>query len=170
MPAPVKRAIRSALTLGALMAGAGLLLALLNAATAERIDGNRRAARQAMLLEAAGVAVDMPAHADVIDCAAGLTALALVERGYGGAMEVVAAFRAGGLAGIRVTRHAETPGFADILAPAGWIGRLGGGAGAIDEAAALDAATGATITAGAVLRARRAAWKRYAEGAPQCPS
>ena len=168
MPAPLKPVMQGALTLGALMAIAGLLLALVNAATAERIENNRREARQATLREAAGVAVEMPAHADVVDCATALVALALVEQGYGGAMEVVAAFRDDRLAGIRVTRHAETPGFADILQPAGWIGRLGGDAGAAD-AAALDAATGATITASAVLRARRTAWKRYAERLPQCP-
>ena len=157
--------VRSALTLGGLMIAAALLLALVAAATGERIAENRREARQSTLRELAGVRLEMPSHRHAVACEEDVVALALVERGYGGAMDVVAAFRDGRLAGIRVTRHGETPGFADILKPEGWIGSLGAAA----AEPTLDAVTGATVTANAVLRARAAALERYAAGAPWCP-
>lgn len=165
MHAPMRTVARSALTLGGLMMAAALLLTLVDAATGTRIEENRREARQATLRELAGVAVEMPSHGDVVACAENLVALALVEQGYGGAMNLVAAFRDERLAGIRVTRHAETPGFADILKPGNWISSLGAG----EQEAAPDAVTGATVTANAVLRARDAALGRYAQGAPWCP-
>ena len=164
MPAPLTAALRSALALGGLMAAAGLALALVNAATAGRIDENRRVARQAVLAELTGLEVEMAAHQDTLACDHGLVALAIVERGYGGSMDVVAAFRHGRLIGLRVPRHGETPGFADILAPADWIGGLGA-----DGAAPFDAVTGATITSKAVLRARATALERHRAEAPWCP-
>ena len=160
-------ALRGALALGALMAVAGLGLAWLDAGTSARIEDNRSAARQAVLRELTGLKVELASHRDTVACDAGLVVLAMTERGYGGAMDVVVAFRDGRLVGVRVPRHSETPGFADILAPTDWIGTLGPGQGA--AGAGFDAVTGATITAGAVLRARAAALARHAEGAPWCP-
>ncbi len=169
MPAALTAALRGALVLGGLMAVAGLGLALVNAGTATRIEENRRAARQAVLRELTGLDVEMATHQNVVACEQGLVALAMVERGYGGAMDVVAAFRNGRLVGVRVPRHTETPGFADILAPADWIGGLGAAAGGTALGGAdIDAVTGATITSRAVLRARAAAIDRYGEAAPWC--
>ena len=148
--------VRAALFLGLLMAVAGVLLAGIDAITEPRIEANERQRRQAMLKELAGLEIEMPGHEDVAACDQDLVALALVERGYGGSMDVVAAFRGGRLSGLRVTRHAETPGFADILDPSDWIGRIG-----VDSH--VDAVTGATITSHAVLRARDAALARWAE-------
>ena len=167
MPAPLTAALRGALALGGLMAAAGLALALVNAATATRIDENRRAARQAVLAELTGLDVEMAAHQDTTACDHGLVALAIVERGYGGSMDVVAAFRHGRLVGLRVPRHGETPGFADILAPTDWIGGLGSPAAGGD--ARFDAVTGATITSRAVLRARATALERHRTETPWCP-
>ena len=150
--------VRAALILGLLMAAAGALLAGIDAITEARIEANERHRRQATLQELAGLEIEMPGHQDVAACDRGLVALALVERGYGGSMDVVVAFRDGRLSGVRVTRHAETPGFADILDPSDWIGRIGGD---ID----VDAVSGATITSRAVLRARDAALARWAEEA-----
>ena len=164
MPAPLTAALRGALALGGLMAAAGLVLALVDGATASRIEENRRAARQAVLAELTGHDVEMAAHQDTLACDQGLVALAIVERGYGGSMDVVAAFRHGRLVGLRVPRHGETPGFADILAPTDWIGGLGAGADA-----PFDAVTGATITSRAVLRARETALERHRAEAPWCP-
>lgn len=149
---------RAALFLGLLMAAAGALLAGIDAITEARIEANERERRQATLEELAGLDIEMPGHEDVAACDQGLVALALVERGYGGSMDVVAAFRDGRLAGVRVTRHAETPGFADILDPSDWIGR-------IERDGHVDAVSGATITSRAVLRARDAALARWAEEA-----
>ena len=96
----------------------------------------------------------MRGHEDVAACDRDLVALAVVAQGYGGSMDVVAAFRGGKLWGVRVTRHGETPGFADILDPSDWIGR-------IDADSHVDAVTGATITSNAVLRARDKALARW---------
>ena len=159
-------ALRGALALGALMAVAGLGLAWLDAGTSARIEDHRSAARQAVLKELTGLEVELASHRDTVVCDAGLVVLAMTERGYGGAMDVVVAFRDGRLVGVRVPRHSETPGFADILAPSDWIGTLGHGQAA---GAQFDAVTGATITADAVLRARAAARARHAERAPWCP-
>ena len=153
--------IRAALFLGLLMAVAGAFLAGIDRITESRIEANERQRRQATLRELTGLDLEMPGHNDVVACDRGLVALAVVERGYGGSMDVVAAFRNGDLSGIRVTRHAETPGFADILDPSDWIGRIGGD----DE---IDAVTGATITSNAVLRAKDTALSRWA-AETSCP-
>ena len=146
---------RAALFLGLLMAAAGALLAGIDAITEDRIEANERQRRQAILKELVGLDIEMRGHEDVAACDRDLVALAIVEHGYGGSMDVVAAFRGGRLSGVRVTRHAETPGFADILDPSDWIGR-------IHDDGHVDAVTGATITSNAVLRARDAALARWA--------
>ena len=159
----MKAVLRSALVLGGLMAFAGLLLAGVDALTGERIAENRRIERQTVLRELTGVDLAMEGHEDVLACEPGLVVLAMTERGYGGSMDLVTAFRNGELEGVRVTRHTETPGFADILDPSDWIGGLGAGEDSYD------AVTGATITSIAVLRAREVALQRHAQGAPWCP-
>lgn len=146
---------RAAFFLGVLMAVAGALLAGIDAVTEHRIEANERQRRQATLRELAGLDVEMRGHEDVAACDRDLVALAVMGRGYGGSMDVVAAFRGGRLEGVRVTRHSETPGFADILDPSDWIGRIEG-----DDR--VDAVSGATITSDAVLRARDAALARWA--------
>ena len=155
MKSSIGMSLRAAFFLGLLMAGAGALLAGIDAITEPRIEANERQRRQATLMELAGLEVEMRGHEDVAACDRDFVALALVERGYGGSMDVVAAFRGGRLSGMRVTGHAETPGFADILDPMDWIGRI------VDDGQ-VDAVTGATITSNAVLRARDAALARMA--------
>ena len=156
MKRPGVTSVRAALFLGLLMAAAGALLAGIDAITESSIEANERQRRQATLKELAGLEIEMHGHEDVAACDRGLVALALAAPGYGGSMDIVAAFRDGRLSGVRVTRHAETPGFADILDPSDWIGRIGGD---FD----VDAVSGATITSRAVLRARDAALARWAE-------
>ena len=155
MTAPRGTSTRAALFLGLLMAAAGAMLAGIDAITEDRIEANERQRRQAILKELVGLDIEMRGHADVAACDRDLVALAVVEYGYGGSMDVVAAFRGGQLSGVRVTRHAETPGFADILDPSDWIGR-------INDDGRVDAVTGATVTSNAVLRARDAALARWA--------
>lgn len=154
MTAPRATPARAALILGLLMAAAGALLAGIDAVTEHRIEANERERRQATLRELSGLDIEMPGHEDVAACDQGLVALAVVEQGYGGSMDMVAAFRHGHLSGVRVTRHGETPGFADILDPSDWIGRL-------DADGQVDAVTGATVTSNAVLRARDTALSRW---------
>lgn len=158
----MRAALRGALVLGGLIVLAGLLLAGVDALTGDRISENRRGERHGVLRELTGTNLAMDTYADILACERGLVVLAMTERGYGGTMELAAAFRSGNLVGIRATRHAETPGFADVLDPLDWIGGLGGR----DE---YDAVTGATITSSAVLRAREAALLRHAAGVPWCP-
>ena len=155
MTSPSRTSTRAALFLGLLMAAAGALLAGIDAITEDRIDANERQRRQAILKELVGLDIEMRGHEDVVACDQDLVALAVVEHGYGGSMDVVVAFRGGRLSGARVTRHAETPGFADILDPSDWIGR-------IHDDGRVDAVTGATVTSNAVLRARDAALARWA--------
>lgn len=154
MTVPRATPARAALLLGLLMAAAGALLASIDAITEQRIEANEQQQRQATLRELSGLDIEMSGHEDVAACDQGLVALAVVEHGYGGSMDVVAAFRDGRLSGVRVTRHGETPGFADILDPSDWIGR-------IDAASEVDAVTGATVTSNAVLRARDTALSRW---------
>lgn len=146
--------IRTALFLGLLMAAAGALLAGIDSITEPHIEASERQRRQATLKELTGFKIEMRGHEDVAACDRDLVALAVVAQGYGGSMDVVAAFRGGKLWGVRVTRHGETPGFADILDPSDWIGR-------IDADSHVDAVTGATITSNAVLRARDKALARW---------
>ena len=146
--------MRAAIFLGVLMAAAGALLAGIDAITEDRIEANERQRRQATLKELTGLDIELAGHEDMAACDRDLVALAVAEYGYGGSMDVVAAFRSGRLSGVRVTRHAETPGFADILDPSDWIGR-------IDADGHVDAVSGATITSNAVLRARDAAVARW---------
>ncbi len=159
----MKAALRGALVLGGLMALAGLLLAGVNALTGERIAENRRVETQTILRELTNIDRGVEVHEDLVACEHGLVVLAMQERGYGGTMDLAAAFMDGGFIGIRATRHGETIGFADILDPSDWIGGLG------VEEAGFDAVTGATITSSAVLRARDAALQRHAAGQPWCP-
>ena len=159
----MKAALRGALVLGGLMAVAGLLLASMNALTGERIAENRRVETQTILRELTNIDRGVEVHEDLVACEHGLVVLAMTERGYGGTMDLVAAFMDGGFIGIRVTRHGETLGFADILDSSDWIGGLG------RKEMEFDAVTGATITSNAVLRARDAALQRHAAGTPWCP-
>lgn len=74
--------------------------------------------------------------------------LKIIERGYGGDMEVIVGFTGNQVAVLRVGNHSETPGFAEILDPSNWIGLFG--SQPIHE---FDAVTRTTITSRAVLRA-----------------
>jgi electron transport complex protein RnfD len=81
--------------------------------------------------------------------------------GYGGPIELLVGIRADGrLCGVRVTRHAETPGYGDEIAGEGWISAFDNRALADPAAWRLrrnggdfDQFTGATITPRAVVAA-----------------
>ncbi len=162
----MRRALRSLLLLGALAALSGWAIAWFAGATAERAERNRAAAEARILRELAGVAAteSLPSSSgDVLYCDDSVAILRDAARGYGGQLRLAVAFAAdGSVSGVRVLEHAETPGFADILAPdSPWLASFGDGR--------VDAVTGATVTSEAVLRAVQGAITRY-DGALPCPT
>ena len=147
-------ALHKVAVLAALAGLAGGALAWFAAHTEEDIRRNRQAAEARLLRELAGMPV--PAgNGDVLLCERNLAILRSAGRGYGGPVEVaVALVPSGGIAGVRVLAHAETPGFADILdAASAWLAGFPRGD--------VDAVTGATVTSHAVRRAVAAAVERY---------
>ncbi len=127
------------LTLLALVAGC--LLALLHLFTAGRIEQNQSNAEKQILVGLVDSTDPEFLHEQGID-------LVITEiRGYGGTMNIVVAFRAEEILGVRVLSHGETPGFSDVLKPTDWIGRFGK-----QPVYEVDAVSGATITTRAVIR------------------
>ena len=155
----MRDALRKILVLGVLAALAGAALAWFAGFTAEDIRRNREAAEARALRELVGFPVAATAG-DLLLCDRGLAILRSTGRGYGGPVRVAVAMGAdGALAGVRVLEHAETPGFADILAAgSAWLAGL--------ENGDVDAVTGATVTSGAVLDAIAAAIERHRSEAP----
>jgi len=93
--------------------------------------------------------------------------------GYAGPIELLVALRGdrlGRLAGVRITRHQETPGIAEFLnqPDTGWLAALKDSD--VAELDATDAVTGATITSKAVLAALRDTTKRAAASEHRCES
>lgn len=152
-------ALRKVLVLGVLAALAGAALAWFADFTAEDIRRNRQAAEARALRELAGFPVAATAG-DLLLCDQGLAILRSTGRGYGGPVRVAVAIEAGGaVAGARVLKHEETPGFADILAAgSAWLAGF--------ENGEVDAVTGATVTSRAVLDAVAAAIERHRAEAP----
>ena len=161
----MREAVRSIVALAVLTALAGAAIAWFAAFTQGDIDDNRIAAETQVLRELAGFAVQ-PNAGDVLRCDAGLLVLRGRGRGYGGSFKIAVALRtdptvaAGATSAgvvvqaVRVLEHAETPGFADILAAdSPWLASFRFGAA--------DAVTGATITSTAVLRAVADTLARY---------
>ena len=128
---------------------AGTVLGIAHSLTNKRIEANRQVAALQQLEDL------VPTTDQAELCREGIRLAVLEESGYGGRMEVVVATKNRKTLGVRVTRHNETPGFADILDPAAWIGRFAG-EGPND----VDAVSGATVTSRAVLRAVREASAR----------
>lgn len=162
----MRRALLSLLLLGALAALSGWAIAWFAGATAERAERNRAAAEARILRELAGTAAaeSLPSSGgDMLFCGESVAILRGAARGYGGDLRLAVAFAADGtVSGVRVLEHAETPGFADILAPdSPWLASFGDGN--------VDAVTGATVTSEAALRAVQGAIARY-DGAVPCPA
>ena len=83
--------------------------------------------------------------------------------GYGGLMNIAVVFKESKLIGVRVLSHTETPGFADILEVANWIGRFGK-----EPLERIDAVTRATITSNAVLAGVKEVLERKSSGWSPC--
>ena len=134
--------MKAIMTLTLLALVAGCLLASLQLLTEDRIDQNQRNAKAQIL---AGL-VDTTDPELLRE--QGIELVNTKVRGYGGAMQIVVAFRDEKVLGVRVLSHGETPGFSEVLQPADWIGQF-----AEIELRDIDAVSGATITTTAVLRA-----------------
>ena len=158
------RPLKGVLVTGALMAAAGAILAGMQRLTDERVRANVAASQRQVVRELAGVAAPVPNDSLAL-CGEGLVLRRDGTRGYGGEVDYIVAFDTDGeIAGVRVLRHAETPGFADILMPdSDWLAGFRAGA---DE---VHAVTGATITSRAVADGVIGTTRRHAESSGACP-
>ena len=125
---------------------AGVILTSVHYLTKERIDANRELVANERM---AGL---VPTLNQAELCQMGIHLEEREAIGYGGTMTVVIAYKDGKILGARVTRHHETPGFAEILEPDNWIGLFGR-----ETESKVDTVSGATITSNAVIRAVDAA-------------
>ena len=163
----MRRALRNVAVLAGLAAAAGAGVAWFAAFTEDAIAANRQRAEARLLRELTGLDA-APRDGEVMLCAGDLAVLRARGAGYGGELQLAVALRAaarrGAVVGVRVVEHAETPGFADILAAdSAWLASFRGGRG--DD---VDAATGATVTSRAVIDAVRRAAARF-DAAGSCP-
>jgi len=178
------------LQLAALAVAVAAVITLVAQVTEPRITANRY---RASLLELTalsgessltGTTVPNPLPDDFQLCPPGRDRLRIVRghaAGYGGDIEFLMAIDAERqVRGVRVTRHAETPGIGDAIETrhSGWILGLRGLPADGDAAAwrlrrdggTVDAITGATITSRALIDGVRAALKRSAQNEPlPCP-
>ena len=158
----MRRALRNVAVLAGLAAAAGAGVAWFAALTEDAIAANRQGAEARLLRELTGLDA-APRDGEVMLCAGDLAVLRARGEGYGGELQLAVALR-GAVVGVRVVEHAETPGFADILAAdSAWLAAFRGGRGGD-----VDAATGATVTSRAVIDAVRRAAARF-DAAGSCP-
>lgn len=158
------RSLQGVLVTAALMAAAGAILAGVQRLTDERVRANIAESEREVVRELAGVAATVPDELLAL-CDEGLVLRRGTTRGYGGELDYIVAFGTDGqVAGVRVLHHAETPGFAGILAPdSDWLaGFLGGD----DE---VHAVTGATITSRAVMDGVTATTGQHEGAESRCP-
>ena len=144
-------------SLAAIGALCGALLAGTHALTADSIRANREAHAWRIAFELIGgsfATAGLKWDGDRLELPNGYVLKRSSIAGYAGPIELLAAFRpsddgTGTLAGVRVTKHQETPGLGDFIDSANspWI--LGF---ARRPPAQVDAITGATITSEAVKR------------------
>ena len=135
----------------------GVLLAGTHAYTQGAIQANRDAHAWRVAFELTGGAFptgNLQWNGDRLELPNGFVLRRATVNGYAGAIELLAAFRPaaganGSLAGVRVTRHRETPGLGDFIdaARSPWIYQFSD-----RDPDRVDAVTGATITSEAVTR------------------
>lgn len=157
-------ALRSVAVLLALAVLSGASIAWLAAVVESDIADNRHEAELRALRELAsdaGVHVDSLGQGDVLFCEPGLAIVRTAAKGYGGEIVAAVALRGDGrVSGVRVLRHAETPGFADILAPGStWLADF-----RTRAPSDVHAVTGATVTSRAVIAAVESALETDALG------
>ena len=155
--------LRNVAALAALTLLAGAALAWFAQVTEDEVASNRAEAELRIFRELVGVETgagdDAPwragqhdrfgalGDADLVLCDRGLVVLRGAGDGYAGSFRLAVALNLdGSIKGVRVPKHAETPGFGDILnTPSEWLDSFSGGD--------VHAVTGATITSEAVMAA-----------------
>ena len=149
--------LRNVAALAVLTLVAGVGLAWFAQVTEDQVARNRLEAETRILRELIGVEPGAGDHkgrpygalgnADLVLCERDLVVLRADGSGYGGAFRLAVALDLdGSIQGVRVLKHAETPGFGDILkAPSSWLDSF-----TTDD---VHAVTGATITSEAVMAA-----------------
>ncbi len=155
--------VKQVLSVAILMGGAGLLVATLAGLTDARIEANERARDAALAVALIGVATPLDTDAIVV-CGESKDLLLVTVDGYGGPIRVAATLTDSAINSIELVSHTETPGFTDFLnPPSPFIDDL------LTRGEAIDAVTGATVTAnavvGAVVEARRRIEEPVWEGA-----
>ncbi|MYD43731.1 MAG: FMN-binding protein [Gammaproteobacteria bacterium] len=141
------------LVLSAAAAVFGAALAVVAEFTAPVIESNRAAAKnketqELLQLVQKRIAESLASDEPIQSCKFGGAVETQAVVGYGGEMELIVAWFDRELIGARVAAHQETPGFADVLDSADWLGRFG--EEPLDE---IDTVSRATITTRAVLEA-----------------
>ncbi len=159
------------MSLAAIGALCALLLAGTHRFTADDIRANRDAHAWRVAFDLVGAefpTVGLHWDGDRLDLPNGVRLRRSSTNGYAGEIEFIAAFRAGpdganALAGVRVTRHRETPGLGDFIdtARSPWIYQFSG-----RLPKEVDAVTGATITSEAVKRSVSALLESVANAPP----
>lgn len=154
--------VTTALRLGILAAMVVGSVVILAHALAPRIATNVRAALLDDFRSLTGLALgdeDVPdaigAGFEICRDDVALSVLIAEARGYGGPIELAIARDTTYVRGVRVLKHAETPGIGDIVVrdDGQWIARFRGQPVARPNDWAVDTVTGATITTRAVISA-----------------
>ena len=149
------KALVPILTLAAVAAILGSLLAATAHFTTPKIEENRIRA-EAAELEGLRALLDARINernlteGPLEECYYRSEITKVTSRGYGGDMVIAMAFLGSSLVGVRVITHRETPGFADPLQPTDWISSFG--ERPLDD---IDVVSRATITTRAVREAVR---------------
>ncbi len=150
-----------------------LLLAGVNALTAERIAENSRAEKAAAI---SAIFPDATENEESDKTADGVQMLYLVKsgddvigyaasvapNGFGGALDVMVGVNADGtVAGVKIVSHGETPGLGSRVNDDGYLSQYVGKSGSLAIGSNIDAITGSTISSKAVLAGVNAALGAY---------
>ena len=149
--------VRQAASVAILMGVAGLLVATVADLTEARIEANELARDAALALQLIGVATPLDTDA-IFVCDAPEDLLLVTVDGYSGPIRVAVTLMDGAIDSLELVSHSETPGFTDFLEPPSlFIADL------LARAETIDAVTGATVTANAVIAAAAEARRRIEE-------
>lgn len=160
-----KQFLRLGLSLFIIAAAAALVLALVNALTADTIAQRKEAERQAAMasvVPGADVFSELYSEDETIDCISGAYAgtrfmgycVEVSPNGFGGAISLMVGVDAGGsVTGVAILDHSETAGLGARADSPKFLGQYAGLSGTItvnSGSNAIDGLTGATITSKAV--------------------
>lgn len=162
--------LRLVLTLTLTAAVLGGLVAGVAHYTLPRIEANRQLEASKHMIELQEFAREFASkqpksQAENNDCSMQPAMFEESSKGYGGDINLIAAFYGVKLIRMRVTNHSETPGFAEVLEPGDWIEQFG-----MFDIRDVDTVSRATVTTSAVLRAAKTLNSKNAERLVACAS